>query len=130
MKFSQAVLSLALNTALMFSAEARGDSMSSGRVDPPDPYTTPPPRRAGPTDGEELRGVAHHNRNRKDAYNMKKLTALFLTLALCMGLAIPAAAADQQIITVGDQTYDRVMAPCWPWRRMSPSLWCWAVTSS
>ena len=39
-----------------------------------------------------------------------KLLSLGLTLALCLGLTIPAAAAEQ-IITVGDETYDRVMAP-------------------
>ena len=40
----------------------------------------------------------------------RRFASLLLTLALCLGLAVPASAAEQ-VITVGDQTYDRVMAP-------------------
>ena len=38
----------------------------------------------------------------------RKFTSLLLTLALCLGLAIPAAAADQ-VITVGDETYEHLL---------------------
>ena len=40
---------------------------------------------------------------------MKRVLTLFLTLALCLGLALPAAAADQQIIMVGDETYEHLL---------------------
>lgn len=39
----------------------------------------------------------------------RKFASLLLTLALCLGLALPAAAADQQIIMVGDETYEHLL---------------------
>lgn len=38
----------------------------------------------------------------------KKLASLLLVLVLCMGLAVPAAAADQKI-TVGEKTYEALL---------------------
>ena len=39
----------------------------------------------------------------------KHVASLLLVLALCLGLALPAAAADEQKITVGDETYDALL---------------------
>ena len=39
----------------------------------------------------------------------RHLTSLLLVLALCLGLAVPASAAEGQKITVGDETYDALL---------------------
>ena len=39
----------------------------------------------------------------------RHLTSLLLVLALCLGLALPASAAEGQKITVGDETYDALL---------------------
>ena len=39
----------------------------------------------------------------------RKLTALLLTLALCVGLSVPALAAEEQKIVVNGQTYEKVL---------------------
>ena len=39
----------------------------------------------------------------------RHLTSLLLVLALCLGLAMPASAAEGEKITVGDQTYEALL---------------------
>lgn len=39
----------------------------------------------------------------------RHFTSLLLALALCLGLAMPAGAADEQKITVGEKTYDALL---------------------
>ena len=38
----------------------------------------------------------------------RRFASLLLALALCLGLAIPAGAADQ-VITVGDETFEHLL---------------------
>ena len=52
------------------------------------------PERKEPGEGN----AAHNDNDRKEACDMKKLVTLFLALALCMGLAVPAFAASTETI--------------------------------
>ena len=49
----------------------------------------------------------------------KQITSWLLVLVLCLGLTVPAAAAEEKV-TVGDKAYETVWMQFCPKKRTSP----------